>query len=84
MNNLSELKMLQARHEGLEAKLKEMDTTNPSFEATQAQAAATSRQIAAIMQHIDQSNKRLSQMLNDAQEHVVGQFINPILKFNPL
>lgn len=80
-DNLAELKMLQARQEALELKLKEMDTTNPNFAATQQQAIAVSYEIDSILRLIDNHNKNLSQKLNAAQEHVIGVFINPATSF---
>lgn len=80
--NISDLAILQAKHKALEERMKSIDSNSKEFQDAQAVATSLSKQIDEIMKLIDSHNKKLSSMLNKAQEHVIGEFINPAITFN--
>lgn len=81
-DNLSQLKMLQAKHTTLMERLKEMKTTDHDFEKTQAMATQVSKDIDAIMVEIDKHNKRIAQLLNEGHEHSFGVMVNAAIQIN--
>lgn len=88
MNNLDQLKMKQEQQQALAARQKELATDSVDFKANNEKLCAVTREIEDIMKAIERQNKKTSAMMNESQEHVIGQFINasnnPLLNINSI